>query len=88
MLVAIAESTGSCPLVAVALGVAVGLLVDDVHPLIDTRAREPIKSKGNAYLSGVLIYRFIILTIGFIFFPPRFAPAVTCAASVTQNVRS
>jgi hypothetical protein len=47
MLVAIAESTGSCPLVAVALGVAVGLLVDDVHPLIDTRAREPIKAKAT-----------------------------------------
>jgi hypothetical protein len=53
----------------VALGVAVGLLVDDVQPLIDTRTREPIKSNGNAYLSGVLMYRFIILTIGFMFFP-------------------
>lgn len=37
----------------VALGVAVGLLVDDVQPLIETRTREPIKSNGNAYLSGV-----------------------------------
>jgi hypothetical protein len=28
-------------------------------------------------LSGVLMYRFIILAIGFKFFPPHFAPAVT-----------
>jgi hypothetical protein len=53
-------------LVGAALGVAVGLLVDDVQPLIDTRTRAPIKSNGNAYLSGVLIYRFIIRVIGFI----------------------
>jgi hypothetical protein len=61
--------------VAVAIGVAVGtLLADglglmvagDVQPLIDTRTRAPIKSRGSAYLSGVLIYRFIILAIGFI----------------------
>jgi hypothetical protein len=66
--------------VAVAIGVAVGtLLADglglmvagDVQPLIDTRTRAPIKSRGSAYLSGVLIYRFIILAIGFIFFPPH-----------------
>jgi hypothetical protein len=37
-----------------------------VQPLIETRASEPIKSKGSAYLSGVLIYRFIIRVIGFI----------------------
>jgi hypothetical protein len=49
----------------VALGVAVGLLVE-VQPLIDTRAREQIKSKGSAYLSGILIYRFIVRVIGFI----------------------
>jgi hypothetical protein len=63
----------------VAVGVVVGTLLTDglglvaagdVQPLIDTRAREPIKSNGNAYLSGVLIYRFIIRVIAFIFFPP------------------
>jgi hypothetical protein len=64
-----------------AVGVAVGevevlVLVRERQPLVDARTRAPIKSKGNAYLSGVLIYRFIILAIGFIF-PPRFAPAVT-----------
>jgi hypothetical protein len=59
------ESVG----VGVAVGVAVGF-VDDVQPLIDTRAREPIKSNGNAYLSGVLMYRFIIRVIGFIDLSP------------------
>jgi hypothetical protein len=48
----------------------------DVQPLIDTTTRAPIKSNGNAYLSGVLMYRFIILTIGFIYFPHCFAQAV------------
>jgi hypothetical protein len=68
---------------------SLGLVVaGDVQPLIETRTREPIKSKGNAYLSGVLIYRFIIRVIGFIFFPPRFVPAATFTTSVTQNVRS
>ena len=41
-----------------------------MQPLIDTRAIEQIKSNGNAYLSGVLMYRFIILAIGFILHPP------------------
>ena len=45
------------------------LLVGDVQPLTDTSTREPIKSKGNSYLSGVLIYRFIIRVIGFILHP-------------------
>ena len=45
------------------------LLVGDVQPLIDTRTRDPIKSNGNAYLSGVLMYRFIIRVIGFILHP-------------------
>jgi hypothetical protein len=63
----------------VAIGVVVGTLLTDglglvvagdVQPLIDTRTRAPIKSKGNAYLSGVLIYRFIILAIRFILHPP------------------
>ena len=66
--------------VGVAVGVAVatlpadglGLVVaGDVQPLIDTRAREPIISKGSAYLSCVLIYRFINRVIGFILHPPR-----------------
>ena len=54
----------------VAVGVAVAVLFVVVQPLIETRAREPIKSKGNAYLSGVLMYRFIILAIGFIDLSP------------------
>ena len=45
------------------------LLVGDVQPLIDTRTRAPIKSNGNAYLSGVLMYRFIIRVIGFMIHP-------------------
>jgi hypothetical protein len=65
----------------------VGFVVDVVQPLIDTRTSAPIKSNGSAYFKGILIYRFIMLAIGFIFFP-RFAPAVTYATSVTQNVRS
>jgi hypothetical protein len=63
-----------------AVGVAVGkddVLVRDKQPLIDTRTSAPMKSKGNAYLSGVLMYRFIILCRGFIFFPPFLASAVT-----------
>jgi hypothetical protein len=43
------------------------LLVGDVQPAIDMRTREPIKRSGNAYLSGVLMYRFIMRVIGFIF---------------------
>jgi hypothetical protein len=43
------------------------LLVEVVQPLVDARARKPIKSKGNAFLSGVLKHRFIILIIRFIF---------------------
>jgi hypothetical protein len=39
-------------------------------------------------LSGVLIYRFIILAIGFKHFPPCFAPAVTYGLAGKQNVRS
>lgn len=76
--VAFATDFVACAVVT-AVGVAVGtlladglglLVAGDVQPLIDTRAREPIKSKGNAYLSGVLIYRFIILIIGFTIHPP------------------
>ena len=52
--------------------VGLGLVVaGDVQPLIDTRTRAPIKSKGSAYLSGVLIYRFIIRVIGFILHPQK-----------------
>jgi len=51
--------------VVVAVGVAVGF-VDDVQPLIDTRTSALIKSNGSAYFNGILMYRFIILTIGFI----------------------
>jgi hypothetical protein len=73
----------------VAVGEATAVLgLADKQPLIDTRAREPIKSNGNAYLSGVLIYRFIILAIGFKHFPPCFAPAVTYGLAGKQNVRS
>lgn len=46
------------------------LLVGDVQPLIDTNTIELIKSKGNAYLSGVLMYCIIIRVIGFILRPP------------------
>ena len=46
--------------------------VCDTHPVVETRTSAPIKSKGNAYLSGVLIYRFSILAIGFVFIPPSF----------------
>lgn len=46
------------------------LFETDVQPLIDTRTRAPINSNGNAYLSGVLTYRFIIRVIGFILHPP------------------
>ena len=77
MVVGLTVAVGVCDTVAVEVAVAVVVLVvavgdaggvfdGDVQPLIDTRAREPIKSRGNAYLSGVLMYRFIILTIEFI----------------------
>jgi hypothetical protein len=70
--------TVACCAVGALLADGLGLVVaGDVQPLIDTRTRAPIKSKGSAYLSGVLMYRFIILAIGFKFFPPHFAPAVT-----------
>ncbi|MFZ1021944.1 MAG: hypothetical protein WCE82_01910 [Halobacteriota archaeon] len=77
--VAVAVGVAVGAAVGVVVGVAVGtLLADglglvvagDVQPLIDTRTREPIKSNGNAYLSGVLIYRFIILVIAFTLHPP------------------
>jgi hypothetical protein len=58
--------------VATGVAVAVGL-VEEVQPLIETRRRHPIKSKGNAYFSGVLIliYRVIIRVIGFTLHPPN-----------------
>ena len=61
----------ACCAVGALLADGPGLVVaGDVQPLIDTtRTRAPIQSKGNAYLSIVLICRFIILAIGFIFFP-------------------
>jgi hypothetical protein len=60
-----------CCAVGALLADGLGLVVaGDVHPLIDTRTSAPIKSNGNAYLSGVLIYRFIILAIRFILHPP------------------
>jgi hypothetical protein len=43
-----------------------------VQPLIDTRA--PIESNGTADLGGVLIYRFVIPAVGFIFVPPGSCP--------------
>jgi hypothetical protein len=47
------------------------VLAGDVQPLIDTeRTRTPMQSNGTAYFSGVLMYRFIILAIGFILHPP------------------
>ena len=55
--------------VVCAVGVAVGV-VDDVQPLIETRTIEQIKSNGSAYLSGILMYRFIIRVIGFKIHPP------------------
>jgi len=70
-----AADVGTVEADGVADGVTVGTLLaeglglvvaGDVQPLIDTRAREPIKSNGSAYLSGVLICRFIIRVIGFI----------------------
>lgn len=54
--------------IGAAVGVAVGedsRLERDRQPLAETRTIAPIKSKGNAYLSGVLTYRFIILATGF-----------------------
>jgi len=51
--------------------------VRDRQPLIDTRTSAPIKSKGNAYLSGVLMYCFIVLATGFISLPLGLASAVT-----------
>jgi hypothetical protein len=63
------------------LGLVLG---GDVQPLIDTRA--PIKSNGNAYLNGVLIYRFVIVAIEFIFVPPGFCPCRDFTPrSVTQR---
>jgi hypothetical protein len=66
--------TDACCAVGALLADGLGLVVaGDVQPLIDTtRTRAPIKSRGNAYLSIVLVYRFIILATGFIFFHLRF----------------
>lgn len=50
----------------VALTVGVGVAVLLVQPAVAVRTRTQINSKGNAYLSVVLVYRFIILVIGFI----------------------
>jgi hypothetical protein len=52
--------------VATAAGVAEEVEVLLVQPVVDERTNAPIKSKGSAYFNGILIYRFIILTIGFI----------------------
>ncbi|MGA2886031.1 MAG: hypothetical protein ABSE80_12900 [Halobacteriota archaeon] len=36
-----------------------------MQPLIGTIRRTQISSNGSAYLSGVLMYRLILLVIGF-----------------------
>jgi hypothetical protein len=41
------------------------LVVVVTQPVVDARTNAPIKSKGSAYFNGILMYRFIILTIGF-----------------------
>jgi hypothetical protein len=52
------------------LTVGVGVEVPFMQPVVDARTNAPIKSKGSAYFNGVLMYRFIILAIGFIKTPP------------------
>jgi hypothetical protein len=63
--------TCACCAVGALLADGLGLVVaGDVQPLIETRTRAPIKSNGRARFNGMLMYRFIILAIGFIF-PPK-----------------
>jgi hypothetical protein len=38
-----------------------------VQPQVATKTTEQINNSGNAFFNGILMYRFIILTIGFIF---------------------
>jgi hypothetical protein len=35
--------------------------------VVDAKTSAPINNSGNAYFNGILIYRFIISAIGFIF---------------------
>jgi len=51
-------------------------VVLDVQPQVATKTTEQINNSGNAFFNGILMYRFIILTIGFIYFPHCFAQAV------------
>jgi hypothetical protein len=63
----------TCVCCAVGALLADGLVLGeagDVQPLIETRTRAPIKSNGRARFNGMLMYRFIILAIGFIS-PPK-----------------
>jgi hypothetical protein len=43
------------------------------QPVVATKASEPINNSGSAFFNGILIYRFIILAIGFIFSPLSFS---------------
>jgi hypothetical protein len=38
-----------------------------MQPVVDAKTSAPINNSGNAYFNGILMYRFIITTIGFIF---------------------
>ena len=51
------------------------VLDDDVQPAVATSTNAQIKSNGSAFFNGILMYRFIILAIGFIFYP-IFCPTV------------
>lgn len=50
----------------VAVGVGDGVVVLSVQPVVAVRMIAQINSNGSAYLNGILMYRFIILVIGFI----------------------
>jgi hypothetical protein len=53
-------------MIVVGMMLADGLgLVDETQPVVDARTNAPINNSGSAYFNGILMYRFIILTIGF-----------------------
>ncbi len=49
------------------VGVTDAVVVLDTQPVVAERTSAPTNSKGSAYFNGILIYRFIIRAIGFIF---------------------
>ncbi|MGZ4848972.1 MAG: hypothetical protein ACXV2B_04480 [Halobacteriota archaeon] len=67
--VAVAEAFCNCSCGGATLAGGEGLVFDGVvHPAILMSSTTESNTNGSAFFSGILMYRFIFLVIGFIFF--------------------